>query len=194
MARRWTVATGLVALAVGLLVATAQAGGWATVTLDKPIAEPRAGEMVDVGFMVKQHDVTPVHSAFGEPINAVFVAQHQETGERLRVQATPAETVGHFVAQVSFPKAGTWLPEVIPAPFAGTKLSPVNVLTATGAWTNASAADEASIARALPAAVAPSPDTSGRPRDVVIAVGLVAGALALTGVVAFGWRERLTRG
>jgi hypothetical protein len=193
MARRWVAAVGLMALAAGLLVATVQAGGWATVTLGKAIAEPRAGEMIDVGFTVKQHGVTPVHSAFGETINAVFVAQHQESGERLQVQATPAETVGHFVAQVSFPKAGTWLPEIIPAPFAGTKLSPVNVLTATGARANASAVDEASIAQAAPVAAA-APGSAGNARDIAIAVGLVMVALVVAGAVAFGGRRVVMRG
>jgi hypothetical protein len=191
MARYW-IAGGATAVIALLLVSAAHAGGWATVTLDKPLGEPRAGEMIEVGFVVKQHDITPIHQAFGQPVEPVFIARHQESGERIESKATPTKAIGHFVAQVRFPQAGTWFPEIVPAPFAGTQLEPVSVLTPIGARSGTTASDEVAIAQLT--ATAPEETSNGRLRDTAGAVALVSIAAIAAGVALLGRRRLLRRG
>jgi hypothetical protein len=187
MARLWIAGGATAAIALLLLASAAHAGGWATVTLDRPLSEPRAGEMIDVGFVVKQHDTTPVHQAFGQPVEPVFIARHQESGERIESRAAPTKVVGHFVAQVRFPQAGTWFPEIVPAPFAGTRLEPVTVLSSTGARTATTAADEGEITQVT--ASAPEETSTGGLTDTAGAIGLVAIAVMATVVALIGGRR-----
>jgi hypothetical protein len=191
MARLWIVSGATAVVALVLAVSAAQAGGWATVTLDKPLGEPRAGEMIDVGFMVKQHDVTPVHHAFGQPVEPVFIARHQESGDRIESKAEPTKPVGHFVAQVRFPRAGTWLPEVIPAPFAGTKLGPVTVLAPAGSRVGVTPSDESALAQTTIAA--PEADSTGQVMDSAGAIGLATIAAVAAAVALIGGHRMLGR-
>jgi hypothetical protein len=168
-------------LGLTLPAADVQAGGWATVTLDKPIGEPRAGEMLTVSFVVKQHGVTPIHEAFGQRVEPFLIA-HSATkgGETLRVPATRAAKVGAFVVEVTFPAAGIWSVEIVPQPFAGTRVGEVSVLTPGGrrlerSVAAASAAEEATIGRAAPApATAATATAASSSRDTALAIGLVA--------------------
>lgn len=181
--RRWTIAAiALGVLASAALAASVEAGGWATVQLDAPIGEVRAGQTVDVGFVVKQHGETPIHTAYGQPVRAVFIARSDDSGESFEQIATPEKRVGHFRVQVVFPRAGRWQTEIVPEPFAGTRLAPVTVLTAGGERHPASAADEASIGRA-PALTAAAREDVGSRRNELLAAGMVAAALALTGAI-----------
>lgn len=90
----------------GLLVAGAPsgragAGGWAVTTLDElpPIA---AGDTVPVGFVIRQHGVTPV------ALDAdVGVEVRSPSGASGYFAAAPDGPVGHYVARVTFPEAGT---------------------------------------------------------------------------------------
>jgi hypothetical protein len=191
MARLWIAGSAAAVVTLVLAVSAVQAGGWATVTLDKPLGEPRVGEMIDVGFVVKQHDVTPVHHAFGQPVEPVFVARQQESGERIESKAEPTKPVGHFVVRVQFPRDGTWLPEVIPAPFAGTKLDPVTVLTSTGARVNVSPSDEGALAQMT--ATAPEETSTGGFVDTAGTIGLVSVVVIAAGLALIGGRRVLGR-
>ncbi len=120
----------LVIMSLLALVPTALAGGWATVTLDEPPGEIRAGEPWAVGLTVWQHGVTPVHN-LGEdvPIEPALVATNAATGERVTAVAVPAEEVGSFRLEVTFPSEGEWEWTIHPAPLAGeTQFKPLTVL------------------------------------------------------------------
>ena len=108
------------------------AGGWAVVTLDKWPDSPRVGTALSLGFMVRQHGRTPIDSNpfGGEPLKPVLIATHKESSEKLELEARKEGPVGHFVVDVTFPTEGTWLLEIVPPPFAGTKFEPLTVLTA----------------------------------------------------------------
>lgn len=124
----------LMALAPAVL-----AGGWATVTLDEPPGEIHAGQTWSVGLTVLQHGVTPVHNlGEGFPVEPTFVATNAATGERIEAVARPAEEIGRFTLEVTFPSDGEWEWTIFPAPLAGddrleslTVLPPLPVVAAT---------------------------------------------------------------
>jgi len=119
--------SSLIALALAfVLVPAAAAGGWAISTLDQLPGEVHAGETVSLGFMVRQHGVTPTND-----VDPYVMAYNPESGETLRAYAVQEGEVGHFVVEVVFPEAGTWEWSIVPAPFEGTQLEPLNVLPAT---------------------------------------------------------------
>ena len=162
-------------LAIAALLAVAApayAGGWAVVTLDSLPREVRAGQVLRLGFMVRQHGRTPIdNDPFGNgPLKPYLVATNKDTGEALRVDARKAGPLGHFVVDVTFPRAGTWEWSITPPPFEGTTFAPLTVLPAAG--TGQSTASEAALspARLL------QPDVL---RWAGLGLLLVAGMLAL---------------
>jgi len=119
--------SSLIALALAfVLVPAAAAGGWAISTLDQLPGEVHAGETVSLGFMVRQHGKTPINQ-----VEPYIQAYNPETGESMRADAVQEGEVGHFVVEIVFPAAGTWEWSIVPAPFEGTQLEPLNVLPAT---------------------------------------------------------------
>ena len=86
----------------------ALAGGWAMVTLDSLPSAVHASETLHLGFMVRQHGVTPVNMAWEEPLKPVLLANNPASGETIRVEARQQGTVGHFVVEAIFPHPGTW--------------------------------------------------------------------------------------
>jgi hypothetical protein len=113
-----------------LAASTVQAGGWATVTLDSAPTNVRAGQIVSIGFMVRQHGVTPIDSFGSEPLKPYLVARHKASGTPIRVDAKKAGPIGHFVVEVTFFKDGAWEWEITPPPFTGTKFATLTVLPA----------------------------------------------------------------
>ena len=92
------------AVAAGLAVAgsaPAGAGGWAVTTLDS-LDSPLPGEHVDVGFTIRQHGVTPV------AVDDVAILVTDARGETESFTAHAAGSVGHYVAAVTFPAAGSY--------------------------------------------------------------------------------------
>lgn len=115
-------------LALGTMLAltgVALAGGWAVVTLDSLPREIRAGEPLTLGFMVRQHGITPTES-----ITPFLSARQVATGETLRVAARKEGVPGHYVVDVTFPSAGAWTWKVTPDPFEATEFGTVTVLAA----------------------------------------------------------------
>jgi mono/diheme cytochrome c family protein len=157
------------------------AGGWAMVTLDTLPVQPRTGEAITLGFMVRQHGVTPV----SEPLSPYLSAQNRDTGDLLRVDARQEGRVGHYVAEVVFPSAGAWDWKVVPDPFPAIpeRLEPLIVLPApaTVAGSHCEARDRLPvIARWLPVVAAMSVaglglylSRSGPRRKVGVAVGII---------------------
>jgi hypothetical protein len=102
------------------MVPAALAGGWASVTLDEPPGEIRAGEAWVVGLTVLQHGMTPVHNlGEGVPVEPTFVATNAATGERVEAVARPDKEIGHFTLEVMLPSEGEWEWTIYPAPLAG---------------------------------------------------------------------------
>jgi hypothetical protein len=177
MVRRIIVAIGLVSLLVLAGAAPALAGGWATVTLDRLPDQARAGQALTLGFMVRQHGVTPTNL-----VQPYLSARHTETGQTVRFDARQEGPVGHFVAEVTFPAAGSWEWEAVPDPFpTPTKLGTLSVLPPQGV-------QPAQTAQPHSAGIPAPPRTAVSPQVALRAAGgtllLVALALALV-----GWRR-----
>jgi hypothetical protein len=91
----------LVVLAVLAPAQVAHAGGWASMELGEPPSGLVAGKPWRVELIVKQHGITPLAGLHPRiwiangPVERVFLAR--ATGR-----------AGHYVAEVTFPSAGTW--------------------------------------------------------------------------------------
>jgi cytochrome c2 len=93
-------------MAVSILLFTSihiLAGGWAVITLDELPGPVRAGQPFAVGFIVRQHGHTPMGS-----LDPIITAQLTNSGKPLVVHAKPQGNMGHYVATLVLPKAGTW--------------------------------------------------------------------------------------
>jgi hypothetical protein len=120
---------GLCALVLALVIAApASAGGWTNVTLDSLPADIQVGQNRSLGFMVRQHGITPISN-----VTPTLRARNAATGERLSAVARQEGPVGHFVVDVTFPSAGDWRWSVTPAPFPEVDLGGVNILPAGAA-------------------------------------------------------------
>jgi hypothetical protein len=95
--------TGLAIVGLLSMALPAAAGGWASATIDSGPIDPTAGTPVEIGFVLKQHGETPISWEM-----VTFTSTNTETGERVSVEAVPKGPVGHYVATVTFPSAGTW--------------------------------------------------------------------------------------
>src|SRR5215212_10139444 len=119
-----------IVLIVGLLTLSvpARAGGYAVVRLDERPGDDLVATPWRFGFMVLQHDVTP-----NSDVTPIVRALHKETGEEVTATAQQEGAVGHFVAEVTFPRAGEWKWSVEPLPFAETSFETLAVLASPSA-------------------------------------------------------------
>jgi len=92
----------LLVLAVLAPAEVAQAGGWATVELGEAPSGLVTGKPWRVEMIVKQHGVTPMADV--TPSITIVGAE----GAERTFAARPTGPVGHYVADVAFPSAGTW--------------------------------------------------------------------------------------
>jgi hypothetical protein len=92
----------LMVLAVLVPAEVAQAGGWATVELGQTPSGLVAGTPWRVELIVKQHGVMPMAGV----TPSVRIAN--DAGVERTFQARPTGRVGTYVADVTFPTAGTW--------------------------------------------------------------------------------------
>ena len=92
----------LLVLAVLLPTGVARAGGWATVELGEAPSGLVAGEPWHVELIVKQHGVTPLAGL--EP----SIQISDRGGATRTFRARPTGAPGTYVADVTFPSAGTW--------------------------------------------------------------------------------------
>ncbi len=112
-------------------VVPALAGGWAVVTLDSVPQAVQAGQQLSLGFIVRQHGLTPI-----DTVAPILTARNTATGEMLRAEARKEGPLGHFVVDLTAPAAGDWTWQIEPRPFGATTLgtlsvSPVATPTAT---------------------------------------------------------------
>jgi hypothetical protein len=120
----------VVVVALLALVTPALAGGWAVVTLDTLPREVRAGQALQLGFVVRQHGKTPTNQDLdGKPLKPVVIAikqggatSSQSSGtlmlvsapaqrkgeETIRAEARQAGAVGHYLVDMTFPSDGVW--------------------------------------------------------------------------------------
>jgi hypothetical protein len=89
-------------LAVLIPAEVAQAGGWATVELGEPPSGLVAGTPWRVELIVKQHGVTPM----ADVSPSIRIVNND--GIVRQFAARPTGRVGTYVAEVTFPSAGTW--------------------------------------------------------------------------------------
>ncbi|MGH2557616.1 MAG: cupredoxin domain-containing protein [Thermomicrobiales bacterium] len=125
----------VVVLIAGLMAfaAPAQAGGWATVFLDEdPPASVYANEPMTLGFMVKQHDVSPINVE-----RAWLQATDRETGQEITADATQNGATGHYLVELTFPSPGSWKWMITPEPFQGTAFGSMEVLAPGAAFPEA---------------------------------------------------------
>ena len=93
-------------IALALLLATiliAEAGGWAVITLDKLSDQIVAGQSFTIGFTVRQHgrtlrdDLAPIVRFDRSDTQDSFIATAKRSGDS-----------GHYVAEITLPRAGQW--------------------------------------------------------------------------------------
>jgi hypothetical protein len=141
------------------LTCSALAGGWAVTTLDSVPTDIRAGQTYRIGYMIRQHGVTPL-------IGATPQIRISRDGEGLVFRGWPDGTPGHYVSEVNFPAEGEWSWSVDQSPFAAQALGSLSIASAP-----ATVADL--ITEAEPATIAP-PEGSVAPVANVANVGEVA--------------------
>jgi plastocyanin len=120
---RRVIAGIMLTVALVTLSAPVLAGGYAVVRLDEPPGDVLVATPWRFGFMVLQHDVTP-----NSDVTPVVRALHKETGEEISATGRQEGAVGHFVAEVTFPRAGEWKWSIEPLPYAATSFETLTVL------------------------------------------------------------------
>jgi hypothetical protein len=170
--------------AVALLASPARAGGWAATTLDA-VPAPKAGERIDVGFTIRQHGRTPV------ALDDVSITTTSAAGKATVWPARKEGAVGHYVAAVTFPEAGTVTWKVTQGWFGDQDLGAVDVVDPKAA--------PAPTPATPPSAPDPVPVTVVRHEPVALplavrlllpAVAVGCGCLAVFEVVAGRRRRR----
>lgn len=90
-------------LALAAIVVPTFAGGWAVVTLDHLPDQVTTGESVTVGFVVRQHGISPL----GGLRPTVTIQKEGETAPSW-ISARAEGAQGHYAANLTFPSAGVW--------------------------------------------------------------------------------------
>lgn len=103
----------MIAALLGLLAAlafagSAFAGGWSVTILDNGGpqgvgANLQAGVPFSVGFTVLQHGRHPLDN-----LSPMITLTHVESGDVVSVTAHAEGAAGHYVAEITLPKAGSW--------------------------------------------------------------------------------------
>jgi hypothetical protein len=109
------------------LSAPALGGGYAVVRLDEPPGDVLVATPWRFGFMVLQHDISP-----NSDVTPVVRALHKETGQEVTATGRQEGAVGHFVAEVTFPRAGEWKWSIEPLPYAETSFETLIVSESPG--------------------------------------------------------------
>jgi cytochrome c2 len=101
--KRKMFAIGITLLLALAFTIPAFAGGWAVITLDKLPGDVAANQPLEIGFMVRQHGVTPM-----ENLSPRISAQLASSKESVEVMAVEEGEVGHYVATLTLPQTGEW--------------------------------------------------------------------------------------
>lgn len=108
MRKKWVLAVGLLVL-LGLFasVGSAQAGGWATLTLSELPTEVVAERPFTIEFSVRQHGKTMLAD-----LEAMVTAVHPASGTKVEVRAEDAAEKGFYTATLTLPQSGEWQWEI----------------------------------------------------------------------------------
>jgi hypothetical protein len=98
---------GLTLLLAMAFTIPALAGGWAVITLDELPGQVEANQPLEVGFMIRQHGVTPLSGQ-----SPVIRAHLDGSTEAVRVVAEEKGEVGHYAATLTLPQTGEWQWEI----------------------------------------------------------------------------------
>ena len=178
----------VLAVALGLTVALAgpaqggNAGGWAVTTFDDLPGQFVAGQSYTLGYTIRQHGISPIKVES----TGIFL-QNASGGTVASFPGAAEGALGHYVATVRFPAAGTFTWYVTQAPFAEQQLGPITVAAAVGQAQPAQPAAPVP-APAQPAAAAPATTVQGA-NDMGARLGLAVASIAATAL--FIWQ--LTR-
>jgi cytochrome c2 len=153
----WGVALSLILLSKSATLA----GGWAVITLDELPAQVVAAKPVTIGFVVRQHGLTPMAE-----LTPQITATHEETGESFTTKAEAQGKVGHYTAVLTLPQPGLWNWSII----AFTMDQPMPGL------------------RVLATTPAPASETSG-PASWPLLLGVI-GLVGTAGTSLLWWRKR----
>ena len=163
MWRRSVLGVALAAGALLALVTPALAGGWAVTTLDGlPPGGFRAGETYRLSYTIRQHGDKPFGGA-----NTEVRIRSSVTGEYHAFTGIPEGPVGHYVAEVRFPSAGTWTWEIDQYPFEAQPLGTIQV--------------------AAPAPAAPLTAAVAEPQPALSALRVLLPLGAVASTLLFGW-------
>jgi cytochrome c2 len=94
---------GLTLLLAMAFTVPAFAGGWAVIILDALPGQAQANQPLEIGFMIRQHGVTPLS---GE--SPVIRAHLTGSTESIIVEAHEEGEAGHYAAALIFPQSGEW--------------------------------------------------------------------------------------
>jgi hypothetical protein len=112
--KRLLVMGALLLAAIAVSPSIGFAGGFVVTTLDPLPDRFEAGQTYAIGFMLRQHGVTPVRD--GRPN---LILQRGDQSYRLPARAEGA--LGHYVVDVVFAQPGTWTLAMDQAPFPQTQ-------------------------------------------------------------------------
>jgi hypothetical protein len=84
------------------IVPAVSAGGWAVITVDELPVSAVAGEPLTIGFIVRQHGISPTP---GLSPTITFTLPKEE---QFTVTAKEDDITGHYSATVTLPKEGDW--------------------------------------------------------------------------------------
>ncbi len=101
--KRTTFVIGLAILLATAFTGTVLAGGWAVITLDELPGEVEANQPLEIGFMVRQHGVTPLSDQ-----SPVIKAHLVGSKKSVIVVASDEGEEGHYAATLTLPQAGEW--------------------------------------------------------------------------------------
>jgi cytochrome c2 len=94
---------GLTLLLALAFTIPALAGGWAVITLDELPGQVEANQPLKIGFMIRQHGVTPMDGQ-----TPVIMAHLDGSTQSVSIQASAEGEVGHYVATLTLPQPGEW--------------------------------------------------------------------------------------
>jgi len=168
----------LVLVVSAVLPATAIAGGWATVEVQRQPAGLGPGDPWRAELLVKQHGITPLDDL------TPSVQITSEAGDTRTFPASPTGEPGTYAVVVRYPSAGTWKTQIFDGFTDATPHRlPEYVVGASGSTTPAAAPSSTAPRSAPPVAAEPS---SGFPWPQVVAIGIVALTLAGGFLAIFG--------
>jgi mono/diheme cytochrome c family protein len=103
MRKKLVLVIGLLLVGLFINAGSAQAGGWATLTLSELPEEVMAERPFTIEFSVRAHGQTLIPG-----LDATVAAVHQASGTKVVAEAKDASEAGFYTATIALPKSGEW--------------------------------------------------------------------------------------